>query len=82
MELATQDYAAECRYSYARSFARSKQVAWTVEDLLENREFSRESRWLPPAVSAVQFLSEYPESFLTKLTQVEMASYAHLFGYV
>jgi hypothetical protein len=69
-------------YSYSKSFALSKRIHWTVEELLDGHEFSREKRWLPNGLSGAAELADMPDAFLTQLTQVEMASYSHLFGFV
>jgi hypothetical protein len=69
-------------YSYSKSFDLSKKINWTVEELLAGREFSRDKRWLPNGLSAAAELADQSDAFLTQLTQVEMASYSHLFGFV
>jgi hypothetical protein len=53
-----------------------------VDELLAGREFSRDKKWLPYGLSGVEHLGDRSETFRTQLTQVEMASYSHLFGFV
>ena len=69
-------------YSYSKSFDLSKRINWTVEELLAGREFARDKRWMPDGLSAVAHLGERSVAFRTQLTQVELASYSHLFGFV
>lgn len=69
-------------YSYQDCLNTSHRVNWRIEEVLGGREFDLHKAWLPDklsAASAVTFLN--PEEKL-KLTQIEMGSYAHLFGYV
>lgn len=69
-------------YSYARSLANSYKVNWRIEDVLGEQRFDRTKRWLPLRLSGASTVTCLDEDEKRKLTQVEMASYAHLFGYV
>lgn len=69
-------------YSYADCLKDAYAVNWRIEDIVGGRAFDTSRRWLPPALSATARLSGLDESDRRRLTQVEMAAYAHLFGYV
>jgi hypothetical protein len=69
-------------YSYADCLRTAYSVNWRIEDVLQDRAFDRARRWLPPALSATSRLAMLDEDDRRRLTQVEMAAYAHLFAYV
>jgi hypothetical protein len=69
-------------YSYAQSLARSYQINWRIDDILGARRFDATKRWLPMRLSGASFVTCLDENERRQLTHVEMASYAHLFGYV
>jgi hypothetical protein len=69
-------------YSYADSLKNAYAVNWRIEDILGGHAFDPKYRWLPPALSATRRLSALDEDDRRRLTQVEMAAYAHLFAYV
>jgi hypothetical protein len=69
-------------YSYARCLNNAYKVNWKIDELLGDRQFDTSKRWLPTALTGVPHVSCLHEDEQRKLTQVEMASYAHLFGYV
>jgi len=69
-------------YSYARSLAHSQKVNWRIEEVLGERAFDPALRWLPRRLSGAAFVSVLDEDEKRTLTHVEMAAYAHLFGYV
>ena len=69
-------------YSYAECLKNAYAVNWRIEDVLEDRAFDPARRWLPPALSATARLPALDEDDRRRLTQVEMAAYAHLFAYV
>jgi hypothetical protein len=69
-------------YSYADSLKNAYAVNWRIEDVLGGQAFDAKHRWLPPALSATRRLSGLDEADRRRLTQVEMAAYAHLFAYV
>jgi len=69
-------------YSYARCLQNAYKVNWKIDDLLGQRRFDASKRWLPAALSGVRHVTSLDEDEKRKLTHVEMASYAHLFGYV
>ena len=69
-------------YSYARCLQNAYKVNWKIDELLGDRQFDVSKRWLPAALTGVPHVTCLNEEEKRKLTQVEMASYAHLFGYV
>ena len=69
-------------YSYARCLASAYKVNWRIEEVLGERRFDPARRWLPQRLSGAPFAGCLDADERRKLTQVEMASYAHLFGYV
>ena len=69
-------------YSYARCLQNAYKVNWRIEDVLGERRFDPEKRWLPTSLSGASRVSCLDEDGRRALTQVEMAAYAHLFGYV
>src|SRR5215831_1507482 len=69
-------------YSYAEALQNAYAVNWRIEDVLEDRAFDTSRRWLPAALSATRMLEGLDEDDRRRLTQVEMAAYAHIFGYV
>jgi hypothetical protein len=69
-------------YSYADCLATSYRINWTIKDVLGGREFDRNRRWLPPALSGADRISCLNDAEKIKLTHIEMGSYAHLFGFV
>lgn len=69
-------------YSYADCLSTSLRVNWRVEDVLGDDSFDPTRPWLPSALSAVDGITCLTERESMLLTQVEMVSYAHLFGYV
>jgi para-aminobenzoate N-oxygenase AurF len=68
--------------SYVRFLTRAYQVNWRIDELLHGRRFDPAKRWLPLRLSGAPFVTVLDEAEKRKLTHVEMASYAHLFGYV
>ncbi len=69
-------------YSYARSLANSYKVNWRIEDVLGEQRFDLQKRWLPLRLSGASSVTCLDDEEKRELTHVEMASYAHLFGYV
>lgn len=69
-------------YSYARCLENAYKVNWRIEDVLAERRFDPEKRWLPLPLSGARHVSCLDAAEKRALTQVEMAAYAHLFGYV
>jgi len=69
-------------YTYAKCLSNSYQVNWRISDIIGGESFDASKRWLPEALSAVSRLDCLDEEERKKLTQVEMAAYAHLFAYV
>jgi hypothetical protein len=69
-------------YSYARSLDNAYKVNWRIEDVLGERRFDPAQRWLPLSLSGAADATCLDEDERRVLTQVELAAYAHLFGYV
>jgi hypothetical protein len=69
-------------YSYKKSLANSYKVNWRIEDVLGQQGFDPTKRWLPLRLSGASFVTCLDEEEKRALTHVEMAAYAHLFGYV
>lgn len=69
-------------YSYARCLNNAYKVNWKISDLLGDRQFDLTKHWLPAPLTGVSHVSFLNDDERRQLTQVEMASYAHLFGYV
>jgi hypothetical protein len=70
------------KYSFARCLENSYKVNWTIDGVLGKRQFDLSRRWLPTSLSAASRVRCLNADELRMLSQVEMASYAHLFGYV
>ncbi len=70
------------RYSFPNCLQNSYKVNWRIADVLGGRSFDTSKRWLPLPLSAASRVGCLSEAEKTRLTQVEMAAYAHLFGYV
>jgi para-aminobenzoate N-oxygenase AurF len=69
-------------YSFSDCLQNSYKVNWRIGDVLANRQFDSGSRWLPARLSGADGVAFLSDSERTKLNQVEMAAYAHLFGFV
>ena len=69
-------------YSYSRCLENAYKVNWRIDDVLGDRRFDLEKRWLPLSLSGASRSSRLDAREQRTLTQIEMASYAHLFGYV
>jgi len=70
------------QYSYEKCLQNAYRVNWRIEDVLGRRDFDPRRRWLPAALSAADDLPFLDEEERARLSHVEMAAYAHLFGYV
>jgi hypothetical protein len=70
------------RYSYEQCLAHAYKVNWRIEDVLGGRDFDPGKRWLPHALSGADGPGCLDDEERRKLTHVEMAAYAHIFGYV
>ena len=70
------------KYSFERCLQNSYRINWTIEGVLEDHRFDPDRRWLPLSLSGASRVQGLSEAERRKLTQIEMASYAHLFGYV
>ena len=69
-------------YSFARCLENAYKVNWRIDDVLGERRFDPARRWLPVSLSGAAHVTTLDDEEKRKLTQVEMAAYAHLFGYV
>lgn len=69
-------------YTYADCLRNAYAVNWRIEDVVGNRRFDVARPWLPESLSATARLPWLDPADRRRLTQVEMAAYAHLFGYV
>ncbi len=69
-------------YTYAACLENAYKVNWRIEDVLGGKAFDLEKRWLPMSLSGASRIGCLSDEEKRKLTQVEMAAYAHLFGYV
>lgn len=70
------------QYSYADCLQASYRVNWKISDVLDGHRFDPSRRWLPPQLSGADAIVSLSAEEKTKLSHVEMAAYAHLFGYV
>jgi hypothetical protein len=69
-------------YSYDRCLENAYKVNWRIEDVLGSKRFDPRRRWLPDSLSGASHSRALDEAERGVLTRVEMAAYAHLFGYV
>jgi hypothetical protein len=69
-------------YSYARCLENAYRVNWKISELLGDRQFDLSKHWLPAPLTGATYVMCLDDDEKRKLTQIEMASYAHLFGYV
>ena len=69
-------------YSYSQCLDNAYKVNWRIADILGDRRFDTSQRWLPLSLSGASTSSCLDERERRVLTQVEMAAYAHMFGYV
>jgi hypothetical protein len=68
-------------YSYARCLENAYKVNWRIDEVLGDRRFDPMKRWLPLRLSGASLVTCLDEDERRKLTQIEMAAYAHLFAY-
>ncbi|MBK8977698.1 MAG: diiron oxygenase [Planctomycetes bacterium] len=69
-------------YSFAGCLQNSQRINWRLDEVLGDRDFDPRKRWLPQALSGADAVRCLDDDEKRKLTHVEMAAYAHLFGYV
>lgn len=69
-------------YSYARCLANAYKVNWRIDDVLGEKRFDPAKPWLPSSLSGATAATCLDARERRLLTQVELAAYAHLFGYV
>jgi hypothetical protein len=69
-------------YSYSNCLRNSLKVNWRIDEVLADRRFDPARRWLPESLSAAAHVPMLDERERRELTHVELAAYAHLFGYV
>jgi hypothetical protein len=68
-------------YSYEACLERSYKINWRIGDVLDGRSFDPDREWLPRALSGAGQLEFLDAREKRQLTHLEMAAYAHLFGY-
>ncbi len=69
-------------YSFSECLKNSYKVNWRIEDVVGGREFDLQRPWLPQGLSGAGDATCLNADERRTLTHVEMAAYAHLFGYV
>jgi hypothetical protein len=70
------------QYSYADCLQNSYRVNWKIGDVVDGGRFEPSRRWLPAELSGADAATSLSPDEQIRLTHIEMASYAHLFGYV
>jgi len=68
--------------SYEAMAKRSDAVSRSAADIVGDRPFATDRRWLPARLSDVGRISCLSDAEKIKLTHVEMGAYAHLLGYL
>jgi hypothetical protein len=69
-------------YSYTECLQNSYRINWKIADVVGKRHFDATRPWLPARLSGADRIGRLTPAEKVKLTQVEMGSYAHLFGFV
>lgn len=69
-------------YSYTDTLARSKQIAWTEDDVLRGRTFDLSKRFLPDRLSGVDGITVLNDGEKRQLNQIMGNAYLHLFAFV
>jgi len=69
-------------YSYTECLQNSYRINWKIADVVAGRHFDATRPWLPARLSGAGRIGCLSPAEKVKLTQVEMGSYAHLFGFV
>jgi hypothetical protein len=69
-------------YSFAECLQNAQRVNWRIDEVLGDRRFDPNKRWLPRALSGADGITCLDVDERRQLTHIEMAAYAHLFGYV
>ncbi len=69
-------------YSYGNCLETSYRINWRIDDVLGTKRFDPARRWLPPSLSGASAITCLDHDEKRVLTHVELAAYAHLFGYV
>jgi hypothetical protein len=69
-------------YSYTECLQNSYRINWKIADVVGDRHFDATRPWLPARLSGAGRIGCLTPAEKVKLTQVEMGSYAHLFGFV
>lgn len=69
--------------SYARAIAASKRVRWDIdEDVIRDRSFDAEAKFLPDGLSFAQELDFLPAAERRFMSRVQGRTYANMFGLV
>jgi hypothetical protein len=69
-------------YSFTDCLNNAYKVNWRIEEVLADRRFDPGKHWLPRRLSGAADAGCLSAAHKRMLTHVEMAAYAHLFGYV
>jgi hypothetical protein len=69
-------------YSYEQCLHNSLKVAWTEEDVLQNRDFDYSKRFLPNRLAGVDEIACLDASEKLKLNQIIGNAYCHIFAFV
>ena len=69
-------------YTYPNVLDRSKQVAWTEDEVLNGRHFDLSKRFLPNRLSGVDEIAFLNQEEKRKLNQIMGNAYLHLFAFV
>ena len=69
-------------YSYASALAKSKQVAWQEDTVLQDRRFDLTKRFLPHRLSGVDDIRILSAEEKLRLNQLMGSAYLHLFAFV
>lgn len=68
-------------YSFHDCLQTAYRVNWRIDEVLGDRRFDPNRRWLPRALSGADSIACLDDDERRQLTHVEMAAYAHLFAY-
>lgn len=68
--------------TYADCLKNAYRVQWKIEDVLGTQRFDLARLWMPHSLSGASKLAFLDASARRTLNQLELAAYAHLFGYV
>ncbi len=69
-------------YSYSDCLQHAYRIHWKIDDVLGTKRFDAAQSWLPESLSGASTLDFLDADEKRTVTHVELAAYAHLFGYV